>query len=201
MGCFWAPASNPPFHVQHHIVVHLLLHFTLPSAINMVVRCGQINNRQANAAFTLVEIVVAAGLLGIMMAAFFACLGSGIAIVNNARQELRATQILTQKAEAIRLCTWSELHSLPASFQEYYNSSGITNDTTGITYYGTISVGPATCIPSSVSYYDDINLVTVNLVWTNYVGAHPIVHKRQMQTLAAYHGLVWYLYGSDFLQQ
>jgi type II secretory pathway pseudopilin PulG len=165
-----------------------------------VARLAQ-NKRNTRAAFTLVEVAVAAGLLGITMAAFFACLASGLSVVNTSRQDLRATQILTQKTEAVRLCTWEQLQSLPTSFQDYYYPTGTTNSAPGITYYGTISVGPATCIPSSASYYPEINLVTISLVWTNYLGSHAIVHNRQMQTLVAYYGLVNYIYGSGFIQQ
>ena len=132
-----------------------------------------------------------------VMAAFFASLGSGLAIVNTARQDLRATQILTQKTEAVRLCTWNELAQLPVSFRDYYYSSGSTNSTPSVTYYGTISVSPPACISSAASYYTNIDLVTVSLVWTNYLGSHPIVHQRKMQTLAAYYGLVNYIIGDQ----
>ena len=152
----------------------------------------------ASAAFTLVEIVVGVGLLGIMMAALFAALASGFAIVNTARQDLRATQILTQKTEAVRLCTWTELQMLPSTFKDYYKSSGSTNSTSGVAFYGTISVTPPTnCTPSVPSaYYSNIDLVTISLVWTNYLGPQQIVHNRSMQTLVAYYGLVNYIYGS-----
>ena len=131
------------------------------------------------------------------MAAFFAALGSGLAIVNTARQDLRATQILTQRTEAVRLCTWNELAQLPVSFQDYYYASGSTNGTPSVTYYGTISVSSATFISNAVSYYTNITMVTVSLVWTNYLGSHPIAHRRRMQTLAAYYGLVNYIYGEQ----
>lgn len=167
----------------------------------MVARFQQTNKRRTCTAFTLVEVAVAAGLLGIMMAALFACLGSGLAIVNSSRQDLRATQILTQKTEAVRLCKWNQLHSLPSTFQAYYFNSGNTNSSPGVTYFGTISVGPASCIPSSDRYYTNIALVTIGLTWTNYDGSHAIAHSRSMQTLAAYYGLVNYIYGQGFVQQ
>jgi type II secretory pathway pseudopilin PulG len=168
----------------------------------MVTGFGQKKNKTtASAAFTLVEIVVGIGLMGIMMATLFAGLASGFGIVNTARQDLRATQILTQKTEAVRLCTWSELNGLPSTFQDYYYTSGSTNSAPNVTYYGTISVGPASCISSSASYYSKIELVTISLVWTNYLSSHPIVHNRSMQTLVSYNGLVNYIYGSDFVQQ
>jgi type II secretory pathway pseudopilin PulG len=168
----------------------------------MVTRFEQNQRPRSSAAFTLVEIVVGLGLLGIMMAAFFTALASGFSIVNAARQDLRATQIVTQKTEDVRLCTWAQLQSLPTNFQDYYYSAGAVSNTPSVTYYGTISVGPpTTCITNTVSYYSNIDLVTINLVWTNNFGGHSIVENRSMQTLVAYHGLVNYIYGSGFVQQ
>ncbi len=156
-------------------------------------------NCRAFAGFTLTEVLVSVGILGLVMSAFFAALGSGFGIVDTFRQDLRATQILTQKTEAIRLCTWDQLHSLPSTFPDYYYSSGATNGAVGVTYYGTISVGPATCITNTTSYYDDVNLVTIGLVWTNYLGLHPIVHNLQMTTLVSYYGLFNYLTSTNLM--
>jgi type II secretory pathway pseudopilin PulG len=161
----------------------------------------QTGKSRASEAFTLVEIMVAVGVLGVTMLAFFAGLGFGLGVVNTSRQDLRATQILTQKTEALRLLTWNQLHSLPVNFQDYDYSSGTSNSPPSVTYYGTISVGSASCIPSSVSYYSNIDLVTISLVWTNSVGANYITHSRSMQTLVAYYGLVNYIYGQGFVQQ
>ena len=149
-------------------------------------------SQDANA-YTLVELMVATLLLGILMAVFFAGFSQGYTSLNTTRQNLRATQILTQKTEAVRLCTFSQLTNLPSTFQESYTGSG-TNTTTAI-YYGKISVASATNIPSSVSYYNTIKLVTISVVWTNYIGSRAIIHSRQMQTLAARDGMVNYIYG------
>ncbi len=151
--------------------------------------------------YTLVEVLVAAAVLAIVMVIFSAGITGGYAIINTFRQDLRATQILTQKTEAIRLCTWSQLNSLPTSFTDYYYSLGTTNTTANTTYAGTISVGAATNISSSATYYGNIDLVTIGVVWTNNFGGHAVVHSRQMQTLVAYYGLVNYLYGAGFIQQ
>lgn len=154
-------------------------------------------------AYTLVEAIVAAVILGLVMISIFAGLTGGYSIINTFRQDMRATQILTQKTEFVRLCTWTQLNSLPSTFQDYYYSLASGGSaSTNTTYYGTISVTDAQhIIPDEVSYYTNIDLVTINLTWTNYLGSHPIVHQRQMQTLVAYHGLVNYIYGQDFVQQ
>jgi prepilin-type N-terminal cleavage/methylation domain-containing protein len=145
-------------------------------------------------AYTLVEVLVAVALLGLMMTIFFMGIGQGYLNLNTTRQDLRATQILTQKAEAVRLCTWIELTNLPPAFTDYYLDSSASNS--GMTtYYGTISVVDATNVPSTVSYYNKIKLVTVSVTWTNYAYDHSYAHTRSIQTIAAYNGLVNYIYG------
>jgi prepilin-type N-terminal cleavage/methylation domain-containing protein len=151
--------------------------------------------------YTLVEVLVSAAVLAIAMVIFFAGITGGYAIIDTFRQDLRATQILTQKTEAVRLCTWSELNSLPQTFTDYYYSLDTTNSTANTMYAGTITVGAATNLSSTVSYYDKIKLVTIGVTWTNNFGGHAVVHSRQMQTLAAYYGLVNYIYGAGFVQQ
>lgn len=146
------------------------------------------------AGYTLVEVMVAAALLGIMLVVFFTGFAQGYLNLNTARQDLRATQILTQKTEAVRLCTWAELTNLPPTFVDYYTENTSTNsDKT--TYYGTIFIENPTNISSGVSYYSKIKLVTIGVTWTNYVYNRPVPHHRQMQTMAARDGMVNYLYG------
>ena len=160
------------------------------------------NPGQSNRGATLMEVLVAIAVLGIMMVIFFAGITGGYAIINTFRQDLRATQILTQKTEAVRLCTWSQVRSLPTSFTDYYYSLGTTNSAANTTYAGTISVtAPSPVIPSSAGYYSRVKLVTIGVTWTNNFGNHLVVHSRQMQTVVAYYGLVNYIYGTGFVQQ
>src|ERR1041384_4827282 len=87
-------------------------------------------------AFTLAEVMVAVCILGISSIALYGGLATGFMLVDSTRCELRATQILTQKAEAIRLCSWSSLGSFPVSFKETYDP---TSANSGTLYVGTIS--------------------------------------------------------------
>lgn len=146
-------------------------------------------------AFTLVEVLIGTAVVGIMMAVLFVGLAQGYTNLNTSRQNLRATQILTQKMEAFRLCLWTNINNLPTTFVDYYNGGGSGSNGPSTEYYGTITVGAATNIPSSVSYYSQIKLVTVSVNWTNYFYDRPIPHTRQMQTLCAYNGLVNYIFG------
>jgi len=137
--------------------------------------------------------------LATIMVAVFAGLTGGYAVMSTFRQDLRATQILTQKAEAVRLCTWSQLNSLPQTFTDYYYTLGTTNTPANTVYSGTISLTQPNSLPAA--YRSQVKLVTVSLVWTNNFGGKPVPHNRQVQTLVAYYGMVNYIYGTGFKQQ
>jgi prepilin-type N-terminal cleavage/methylation domain-containing protein len=143
--------------------------------------------------YTLVEVVVAVFVLAIIAIAFYGALSSGFGMVQTTREDLRATQILMQKMEAVRLCTWSQLSSF--SFREPYDPLGGTNQA-GVVYSGTISNSPATSIATNSDYYPRMCLVTVTVGWTNFNGSRSVGHVRQMQTQVARYGLQNYIWGS-----
>jgi len=148
-------------------------------------------------AYTLVEVLWAIAIASIAAAVLFVGFDNGFAILRTTREDLRATQILMQKTEAIRLMTWKQLSNCPTRFQEYYNPSGVSSNAGGTLYFGTISpLGAATNIPNTVSYRGDLRLVTVTVLWTNYIGSNTVPHFRQMQTLSALSGMQNYLYGN-----
>src|SRR5262249_41654173 len=60
------------------------------------------------AAFTLVEVMVAIAILGIAGAGICAAIAFLCNSVQFARENLRATQTLTQTTEVIRLCNWDQ---------------------------------------------------------------------------------------------
>src|SRR5512133_2577416 len=83
-------------------------------------------------AFTLVEVIVASMLLGILLLSLFGAFSSGINIVEAARENMRATQILVQKMETIRLLTWAQTVSptvAPTNFTALYDPT-VTNSAT-----------------------------------------------------------------------
>ncbi len=144
-------------------------------------------------AFTLVEVLVAGAILGTVTAAYYSALSSGFAVVASTREDLRATQIMTQKIEALRLCTWSQITNF--NFQESYNPIG-NPQSKGDTYFGTVSIGAASGITNNPSYYPNIRQVRVDVTWTNYTSGAPLTHKRSMLTQIARYGLQNYLWGS-----
>jgi len=143
-------------------------------------------------AFTLMEVVVAAMVLMTISVAFYLGLSSCFSVVKASREEVRATQIMTQKLEAVRLCTWSELTNF--SFKEPYDPVGTTNSSAGVYYYGNVTKSAAATIPNTASYLNNICLVTVSLTWTN--SRRSAVYSRKMETHYARYGLQSYIWGA-----
>src|SRR6266516_8115984 len=68
-----------------------------------------IHGRRPQAAYSVVEVLVAVFLLGTLTVSLFGAFSSGLMMVRLERENLRATQILVQKMETVRLLTWSQL--------------------------------------------------------------------------------------------
>ena len=79
-----------------------------------------------------------AGLAGMLALTLYTAMGQSFAIVNVTRENLRATQILVEKLEVIRLVKWEDLETpgfVPLSTTEYYDpsaSAGPCDSPTGI---------------------------------------------------------------------
>ena len=140
------------------------------------------------------EVLVALLVLVTITVAYYLGLSSCFSAVKSSREDVRATQIMMQKLEAVRLCTWSELTNF--SFKEPYDPLGSTNNTAGMYYFGTVTKSAATTIPATSSYLNNMCLVTVSLLWTNGGGSNALVHSRQMQTHYARYGLQSYIWGA-----
>ncbi len=124
--------------------------------------------RRAIAAFSMVEVTVGMGVVGTLVGALLSGFTSGLFTMQMARENLRATQIMLERMETIRLYSWDQINStvngapfVTPNFTEKYDP---TSDKQGITYYGTITI---TNVPSdfSSSYTDQMKLVIVRLDW------------------------------------
>jgi type II secretory pathway pseudopilin PulG len=146
-------------------------------------------------AFTLAEILVAVLIVGIVSVSLFACFSQGFAAMEASRENLRATQILLQKVETIRLCTWSQLTNM--TFTAYYDPNSANTNASGVIYTGTVTTNAASDIPNTAAYKTNICIVNVSLVWTNYILDRPVPHTRQMQTQVARYGLQNYIWGAQ----
>lgn len=140
-------------------------------------------------AFTLVEVMIAAVLMGVVLTSVF----SGILYANTeiqlSRENMRATQVILEKMEGIRLYTFDQLVSsnmFPTTFVAQYSPLITTNQSTGVTYYGKLTISdPAT----STDYNPNLRLITVSVTWTNQLRKTSVARTRQMQTLVARYGI------------
>jgi hypothetical protein len=144
--------------------------------------------RHAVSGFSLTETVIAVALSAIMVGALYACCGFGFKTIEVTREDLKASQIMLSRLEAIRLCTFSQVTNPtnnPATFTEYFDSK----NQKGVVYNGTFSAAlpPVGTIPEG--YRTNMLLVSVGLSWTS----DNIARYRNYQTYVARDGIEGYI--------
>jgi type II secretory pathway pseudopilin PulG len=148
--------------------------------------------RECRTAFTLVEVLMGVGVLGVMMVSLYGGLYFGFAQVKISREDERATQILQEKMEVVRLLNWSQVANLPgyvpATFTASYAVGNPTNaPASSLTYSGTVLVTNA---PLSETYSNDLRMIQVQVRWQS----GGVNHQRQMTTFVSHYGLQNYVY-------
>ena len=126
--------------------------------------------------------------IGVVFTALYAGMTTGFQAVRSARENLRATQILLEKFESLRLYNWEQITStnnyIPSDFTNHY----VLNPTTaGTVYIGRVSIVPA---PLTEVYAEDMRQVTVSVEWTS--GNTP--RSRSFTSYVAKYGLQHYIY-------
>lgn len=142
----------------------------------------------ARVAFTLMEVLVALAVGSIVFVSLYSGLSTGFAVVQLARENLRATQILQEKMETIRLYTWDQIATagfIPTNFTDVFYSA--TQYSGGLTYTGSVTIVTA---PITESYSNDLKMVTVDVTWESA----NVLRKREMNTLVSRYGLQNYIY-------
>ena len=139
-------------------------------------------------AFSLIDALVATALISVSAVSLYAAIAYGFSAVEVSRENLRATQVMLEKLETLRLYSWDQINTpdfVPTTFQAPFNPS--TNATGGFLYRGTVTITNA---PIAESYGNDMRLVLVTVQWT----AGNISRSREMQTLVSRYGLQNYIY-------
>src|SRR5216117_2837899 len=81
-------------------------------------------------AFTLVEVMVGVGVMGIMMVSLYAGFAFGFSQIRLARENVRATQVLEERMEVIRLVNWNDVITsdyVPTKFTAPFYTDNQTN--------------------------------------------------------------------------
>ena len=150
-------------------------------------------------AFTFVEVVMAALVVGLLVLFLLAAFSSGFGLIQASRENLRATQIILQRMEAVRLFNWKQVldttNYLKSTFVDYYDPLGVTNNHSGALYQGFLSNSISTNLPTA--YRTNMRTLTVTLYWTNYNGKQVVVRSRQAQTQVARNGMQHYIWGAQ----
>jgi len=161
--------------------------------MNLTVSPQLENPKRASLAFSLPEILVS-----VMFVSLYAGMSQGFAIVTASREHRRATQIILEKTEVIRMCTWDQLNSpgfVPTTFTERYAPTSVTNAAkvgaspasgSGVCYYGSVSISTNTGV--AAGYQGSMRKVTITLNWTN----GSVARSTSMDTLVSQYGLVEY---------
>jgi prepilin-type N-terminal cleavage/methylation domain-containing protein len=157
----------------------------------MKIDSGKPSNRPLRGgAFTMVEVTVSMAIVGIIVLAIYGGISFGISSIRMARENLRATQILLEKTESLRLYTWDQLNApgfVPKSFVVPYDATLTNTNGAGILYYGKVTI---IRFPNNVSYGDDMRRVRVELNWQT--GSMP--RTREILTYVSKSGIQNYLY-------
>ena len=146
-------------------------------------------NKSQSGAFSLVEVMVGTAIIAIFFISFFATLGNGFSIVKASRENLRATQIMLNRLEGIRLYTWDNLGTVPtANITEYYAPNSANNQ--GAAYTVTMSIAGTTITPTSTYSANSLKKVTVNVAWTSGGKSH----TRSLSTYVSKFGMQNYIF-------
>lgn len=148
------------------------------------------NSRRGITAYTLIEVVVASGLLGIMIVAFYGGIASGFAMVSLSREHLRANQIALERMEMIRLYSWDQVNSngfIPPTFTAWFYPGKDADTGSGSKYFGNVTISD---VPLEVAYTNSLKRVQVSLVWTN----NRVARTHELETFVSEYGMQNYVY-------
>jgi prepilin-type N-terminal cleavage/methylation domain-containing protein len=162
--------------------VHIDLNREAGSRPAIRIRRGSAN------AFSLIEVMVTVALMSFVVISLHMSISSGFGLMALSRENMRATQILQEKMETIRLYSWSQINSngfIPATFEALFSPT--STSASDLHFSGTVTI---TNVPPTESYSNDMRLVIVRVMWKS----GNVQRTREMQALISRYGLQNYIY-------
>jgi prepilin-type N-terminal cleavage/methylation domain-containing protein len=144
----------------------------------------------ARAAFSLTEIIVAMVVITVGAVGLMSCFGYSFSAMQIIRENQRATQIMLEKAETLRLYSWDQVNQngfIPTTFTANYDGTTNLNSSGGTIYTGRLDISS---FPYNTSYRDKMRQLTVSLQWTT----KNVTRSRTMTTYLAKDGIQNYVY-------
>src|SRR5262249_28937447 len=140
--------------------------------------------KSSSLGFTLPEALVAVFAATIMIAALFATFTYGMGAVKLAREDLRATQILLQQMEKVRLTSFTEIQDITST--ERFDPSDEASGGGGTVYSISIKATMPTAadMVQPVYYTNKMLKIVGTATWTN----GSILRSRTLRTYASANG-------------
>jgi type II secretory pathway pseudopilin PulG len=150
-------------------------------------------------AYTLVEVAIGVAIVGITFVSLYAGMSGGFAVTQLSRENLRATQIILERMEGVRLYNWDQLTTsnalypgyLPTTFTNYYYPLATNGESKGIAYAGSMVITNADLTPYA-TYGGNMRKVSVTVNWES--GGVP--RSRTMTTYQSRNGMQNYVYNN-----
>jgi hypothetical protein len=150
----------------------------------MRIRLGKTNYQGT----TLVDVIMSVALIAIMSTGMIGALTYGFFVMQLARENQRATQILLERSEAIRLYNYDQVWSnnfIPTTFTDVYDPQAASN-AQGCIYSGTLTKSYAL----TGLYGSNLTQFAMTLAWKS----KNVSHSRTLYTYIARDGMQNYVY-------
>lgn len=139
----------------------------------------------------MVEVMISLGVGAFMFVSLYAGIAQSTSTLQSAREKLRATQILTEKLEVIRLYNWDQVNTagfIPTAFTDHqYPALGTNTSNKGTVYYGTIEMGVPNVHPK---YTNTMRKVVATVKWVS----GSVTNEQRMETFISEFGVQKYVY-------
>ena len=150
----------------------------------------------AECGFGMVDAMFAMVIAGVMFTALYAGLAFGFKVIKLARENTRATQIMLEKMETVRLYTWSQITNYgDTNLGNYFLPSNpipipyyAVGTNSSLVYTGQIFVEASGV---GTSYADDMRKITMRVDWSQLGATN---RTRTMSTYVTRNGMQTYVY-------
>lgn len=139
------------------------------------------------AGMTLIEVMVGLGVAGIMMVSLYAGFAYAFAEIRLSREQARATQILAERMEVVRVLNWDQVANLPGYIPRTFtvpfrSDKGTAPGSDNFVYTGTVTVTNA---PMNESYAGNLRMIHIQVSWPS----GRVTRQRHMATLVSQYGM------------
>jgi prepilin-type N-terminal cleavage/methylation domain-containing protein len=138
--------------------------------------------------FTMIEVLFASAIVGGLVVALYAALGSSVPMLKAIQENEQVTQILSEKMDVVRLYNWTQITNRAQPFVPTSFIIGIEpwNTNSRAYYTGSISIVQA---PITESYRSNLLQIIVTVDWVS--NNRP--QSQSMMTYVAKYGLQSYI--------